>query len=184
MKKLLTITLVLFALTMSKGIAMADEPIKSSSAMLVGKTITPIVLDYRVEILKDYLEAQDSPLAPSAQQFIESADKHNLDWKLLVSIAGLESSFGKHKPANSHNAWGWGYNGGTVKHFDTWEEAIEEISRGLRENYLKENEGSDPYIIGPTYAASPTWAVRVESFMNKIENHKIKNDKSTLSLAL
>lgn len=154
----------------------------SSAALKTEVSITQP--DPRIKVLEDYLNEYDSPLAPHAKSFVEASDKYNLDWRLLVSIAGLESGYGKHLPANSHNGWGWGYNNGTVKHFVSWDVAIEEISRGLREGYLKEIEYSDPYIIGPTYASSPTWAVRVTHHMDKIEGYKMRNATSTLALTL
>lgn len=167
---------------LSTGHAMANFT-PGASAML-RSDIVENEPDHRAQILESYLDANGSPLAPHAKTFVQQADKYNLDWRLLVSIAGLESTYGKHIPANSYNGWGWGYNNGTVKHFSSWDEAIEEISRGLREGYLKEVEGSDPYTIGPTYAASPTWAVRVTYFMNRLEEYKARNATSTLALTL
>lgn len=165
------------------GEALAYEQASGSSATL-NNEIARVKIDNRARILEKFLLDRKSPLAPHANTFVEAADKYNLDWRLVASIAGLESSFGIHQPAGSHNGWGWGYNNGTVKHFDSWDEAIEEISKGLRENYLKDRPYSDPYIIGPTYAASPTWAVRVTNFMNQIEYYKINNAATTLALAL
>lgn len=183
MKKSLTIlTLVILLLLTSKSNASAQAASGSSAALVSPIIVNP--MDNRAQILKDYLTLQGSPLADSAQTFIDSADKYNIDWKLVVSISGLESGYGKHQPANSYNGWGWGYSNGSVKHFTSWDEAIEEISKGLRENYLKEDMKSDPYLIGPKYAASPTWAVRVTGFMNQLEAYKMRNAKSTLALAL
>ena len=181
-KSFITIVAILLFLAGSKGSAMANT--SNASAQLQPEITTEAKNDHRVKILEGYLNEYNSPLATHARSFIESADKYDLDWKLLVSIAGLESSYGKHIPQNSHNGWGWGYNNGSVKHFENWDAAIEEISKGLRENYLFDNKESDPYIIGPKYAASPTWAQRVTYFMNKIEDHKIKNAKSTLKVTI
>lgn len=183
MKKIITALFVITMLFISREDAMAAEKSYTASASL-NSVIVSEQLDNRAVILQEYLESKDSPLAAHADTFIETADKYNLDWRLVVSISGLESSFGKHQPAGSHNGWGWGYSNGTVKHFDTWDAAIEEISRGLRENYLYDRPYSDPYVIGPKYAASPTWAIRVTYFMNQLEAYKMRNSKSTLSLAL
>ena len=40
---------------------------------------------------------------------------------------------------------------------------LKKFQKDLEKTILKRIEESDPYIIGPTYAASPTWAVRVET---------------------
>ena len=183
MKKSLLIIFGFLVLSyLGRGSAMANYT-PGSSAKLKSEVVKSET-DHRAQILESYLKDIDSPLAPHAGKFVETADKYNLDWKLVVSIAGLESGYGKHQPTGSYNGWGWGYNNGSVKYFVSWDEAIEEISRGLRQGYLKEIEESDPYIIGPTYAASPTWAVRVAYFMDKLEGYRTRNATSTLTLAL
>jgi hypothetical protein len=183
MKKSLLILSVILLLFLARGEASAYEQASGSSASL-NSFVAENEIDNREKVLRDYLISRNSPLAPHAGTFIATADKYNLDWRLVVSISGLESGFGKHQPTGSHNGWGWGYSNGTVKHFHSWDEAIEEISYGLRHRYLKEIPYSDPYIIGPTYAASPTWAVRVTNFMNQIEIYRQNNAKSALALAL
>lgn len=183
MKQFLTLFIAIAVLFSVSGESHAMNQASGSSATLKSEITTEIV-DHRSQMLREYLETHDSPLASEADAFVSIADKYELDWKLLASIAGLESSYGKRLPYNSHNAWGWGYNNGTVKHFDTWEDAIEEISKGLRERYLRDIEYSDPYIIGPTYAASPTWAQRVTYIMGSIEDYRLRNAKDTLTLAL
>lgn len=184
MKKFQIILIIIVMLFLSKGNAFAFEQAHGSSAMMTSSVVIPKPYDNRAEILRSYLEQYDSPLAPYSQDFIDSADRYNLDWRLVASIAGLESSFGKHIPFNSYNGWGWGVYGTNVIRFNSWDEGIETISKGLRENYLKNNPISDPYLIGPSYAASPTWAVRVNFFMKKMEEYRMRNAKSTLALAL
>ena len=58
---------------------------------------TPIVIavnsrDMRVKALENVFESYNSPLTPHAAFYIETADKYKVDWRLLPSIAGLESS--------------------------------------------------------------------------------------------
>ena len=183
MKKLEVIFAIILLLVFSKGVALATEPASRSSAALIEiSAVKPT--DERVRALESYLERYNSPLAPYASDFIENADKYQLDWKLLPAIAGLESGFGKQIPPYSYNAWGWGIYGNSVLRFASWSEAISTISKGLREGYLRDNPESNPYMIGPTYAASPTWAVRVDGFMASIEAYSLKDPKSSLSLAL
>jgi len=147
-------------------------------------TIQQPVKDSRVDILRDYLEAQNSPLADHAATFVEMADKYHLDWKLVAAISGLESGYGKAIPVNSYNAWGWGIYGDNVKRFESWDEAIATISQGLRENYIDKTGSDSVYAIGPRYAASPTWAVRVENFMAQIESYSTAKPEYNLSIAL
>lgn len=183
MKKTLIIFTSIILFLLSAGSANAFEKASASSAQLTN--IAEITVeDKRITVLESYLEKYDSPLAPYAKDFVFYADKYQLDWRLVASISGLESGFGKHIPYNSYNGWGWGIYGDNVLRFNSWTEAIETISKGLRENYLKDKVDSDPYFIGPTYASSPTWAVRVEYFMNQIERHNANQTDNGLALAL
>ncbi len=138
----------------------------SSAAFRKDAQVVPV--DYRAQILSDYLKSKNSPLSDSAQTFVSEADKYNLDWKLVAAISGLESGFGKEIPYNSYNGWGWGVYGDNVMYFSSWDDAIATISQGLRQNYLDKG-ATDIYSIGHIYAASPTWAQRVTAIMANID---------------
>src|SRR5438128_1654302 len=88
--------------------------------------------DKRVKILEGYLRSHSSPLSPYAEVFIKEADKNKLDWELLPSIAGVESTFGQFLPPDSYNGWGFGIYGEHVMRFSSWEEAIATIAKSLR----------------------------------------------------
>lgn len=162
----------------------AQEKASRSSANIKLSEVNQEGNDYRVKILKSYLEKQNSPLAQNADDFIKYADKYNLDWKFVAAISGLESSFGQRIPYNSYNAWGWGVYGDNVIRFNSWEESIGAISQGLREKYINRWGASNIYEIGSIYASSPTWAQRVDYFMNNIQKFALKNPQDTLSLSL
>lgn len=125
-------------------------------------------LDSEARVLSNYLAKYNSPLQYHAQDFIDAANQYDLDWKLLPSIAGVESTFGKQIPGG-YNAWGWGVYGNQAIYFQSWREGIFEVARGLRENYL--NRGlEDPYAINRVYAASPRWGSKVSFFMKDLDN--------------
>lgn len=121
--------------------------------------------DIRIEALEKVFKKYDSPLTPYAKSYITAADKYGVDWKLLPAISGLESSFGRRLMPNSYNAYGWG--GGYI-YFENWDAGINHITKTLRANYMDKWGASDVWEIGPIYAESPTWSVRVNSFMNEI----------------
>jgi len=124
-------------------------------------------LDRKAEILAQYLAKYNSPLQYHAQDFIDAANTYNLDWKLVASIAGVESTFGKQIPGG-YNGWGWGVYGNQAIFFNSWTEAIFTISKGLRENYI--NKGyTEPYSMNRIYAASPAWGSHVTYFMQDLE---------------
>ncbi|PIR80078.1 MAG: hypothetical protein COU25_02085 [Candidatus Levybacteria bacterium CG10_big_fil_rev_8_21_14_0_10_35_13] len=137
----------------------------------------------RVKILKGYLEKYNSPLAPFAEDFVIQAEKHDLDWRLVVAIAGVESTYGKAIPPYSNNAWGWGVYGENVIRFTTWSEGIETISKGLREKYINEWGGESIYEIGSIYAASPHWANSVNIHLSMIQKYALSDTGNTLSLS-
>ena len=112
----------------------------------------------------------NSPLTEEAKHYVYYADLYGIDWKLLPAISGLESTFGHHHIRGTHNAYGWG--SGRI-YFSSWREGIQVISKSLRERYY-DRGATEPYSIGPIYAESPTWAVRVSGFMNQIEQEHIK----------
>ena len=144
-------------------------------------------LDYRAQILKEYLERYDSPLKNNAQDFIEAADANGLDWKLVPSIAGMESTFGKFTPGSdlypSYNAWGWGVYGNQTIYFKSWKDGIYQLNSGLRNGYI--NKGlTNPYQINRVYAASPSWGSRVDYFMGDLERFTKTYEKLYLNPSL
>ncbi len=159
---------------------LADE--KTNKLLASSKVV--VKNDIRVKVLKDFLLTYNSPLAENAQTFVEEADKNKLDWRLVASISGVESTFGQQLPYNSYNAWGWGIYGDNMITFQSYDEAIKTISKSLRKDYMDSWGAQDVYQIGRIYAASPTWAQRVEYFMGKVEDFQLNNPKNYLSLSL
>jgi len=181
MKKLLVLVVIFICPFLSSQPAYAFEKVAGSSAVLkddISKIEKP---DPRVEKLRVFLGKYDSPLTPYAQNFIETADRYQLDWKLVPAISGVESSFGKQVPANSYNAYGWA-NGNYW--FQSWEQSIEYVSSYLKEKYF--NHGLDtPDKIGPVYAPpSPFWARKVSYLMKQIECFEIEDCFPRLDLTI
>lgn len=167
----------MFALTTAKADAF------SRSSAYLSKAEPENTNNDRVDKLRAYLEANNSPMSDQAKVFVEQAEKYNLDWRLVAAISGLESGFGNHIPAGSYNAWGWGVYGGKVTYFSSWEDGIKTISQGLRERYMNQRGAQNVYQIGATYAASPTWAQRVLMYMDRIENFKsLESDSLSITI--
>ncbi len=126
-------------------------------------------LDPRAQILKNYLAKYDSPLETHAQDFVDAADKYQIDWKLVPAIAGVESTFGKNIPGG-YNGWGWGVYGDQALYFKSWRDGIFTVSAGLKENYV--NKGLDnPYEMNQVYAASPAWGAHVSYFLADLDQY-------------
>lgn len=126
--------------------------------------------DARPIIIRQYLEKYRSPLANYADHFFQMAQKYNLDYRLLVAIAQQESNLGKKVPDNTHNAWGWGIHSQGTLGFSSWEEGIETVARGLREDYLDKGFVSLEQIAA-RYAppSQEAWAFGVGQFMKEME---------------
>ncbi len=185
MRPTLYFTLVLLTLLLSlpATTVQATEKVAEATATLAGDKPAE-QKDTRVDHLRAYLRSHNSPLAEDAEVLIREADKHDLDWRLVASIAGLESTFGKHVPVGSYNAWGWGIPTGASSGigFTSWKQGISTVSEGLRNRYINRGATSLEQI-GRIYAASPTWAVRVRFFMEKIEEFK-PTDPDHIAFAL
>ncbi len=172
-KYLLLLLLSIFALTLptQRGeIVHAQKSqnyLPSQVAIVEAKAVDP-----RAVILRDYFIKHDSPLQYHAQDFIEAADKYNIDWKLVAAISGVESTFGKATPGNaqypSYNGWGWGVYGTQALYFNSWRDGIFTVSKGLREKYIDKGL-TTPAAMNKVYAASPSWGWKVEFFLNDIE---------------
>ncbi len=147
-------------------------------AMHVPKT------DERVTQLRDFLVFHDSPMAGEAGHFVAEADRLGMDWKLVAAIAGVESTFGKHIPGNSYNAWGWGVFTGTNSgvYFKDWKDGITQVSEGLRYHYIDKG-ATTIEAMGRIYAASPVWSWKVRFFLDKIEQF-VPADPSLLSVTI
>lgn len=167
MLNLLKTLLVVFilALVLVFGTPVEAAEMAGSSAALI-KSQTHNQLDKRTLKLKKFLLSVNSPLVEYSQVFVETADKYDVDWKLVPAISGVESTFGRFIPANSYNAYGW--NNGNFA-FENWPQSIEIVNKTLRENYI--NKGATTVEqIAPIYAPpSKTWAGKVHYFMARIE---------------
>lgn len=142
------------------------------------------VEDARIKVLTSYLKRYNSPLTPYAATFVKYADQYDLDWRLVAAISGLESTFGHQIPYGTYNGWGWGIYGTNMIWFKSWDDGIKTVSQGLREKYINQWGASNVYEIGRFYAASPTWAVRVDSLMRNIQEFSLRSPESSLPLSL
>jgi len=83
---------------------LAVESVSEQTAQLA--SFASILVDKRVDTLRAFLHEYNSPLENDAVSFVREADANAIDWKLVAAIAGTESTFGKHIPYGSYNAWG------------------------------------------------------------------------------
>jgi len=121
--------------------------------------------------LDAYLAGKGSPMAGSGAALMASGGRWQIDPRLIVAIAGAESSFGAITCA-PFNAWGYGCPNGPYN-FSSWADGIDTVAQGLRTNYLSEGRVSVALInlkYAPLGAANdPTglnnhWTANVSKF--------------------
>lgn len=129
--------------------------------------------DYRVENLRNFLLKFNSPLAPYAQDFVTYADANGLDYRLVPSISGVESTFGKAIPSNSFNAYGWA-NGNYS--FTSWSDSIGVVSATIRTEYIEKGATTISKIARRYAPPSSTWGGKVKYFEGKIDTLPLSFD--------
>lgn len=130
--------------------------------------------DPRIIAMEKFLLAYNSPMYPFAKTFVEEADKYGLDWRLVVSVSGVESAFGNLIPQGTNNAWGWRGANATDRgwsQFDTWGDGIAVVTRGLAIGY---GVHLSPFQIESTYCPpcgenpAHAWANGVSRYMREL----------------
>lgn len=91
--------------------------------------------DSRVDRLAQYFRSRKSPLDKFAEHFVNAADRYKLDWRLLPSLAMLESGGGHVHRRN--NVFGWG--SGRAR-FQSIEAGIDHVARALAEGIAYRNK--------------------------------------------
>ncbi|MCW5964422.1 MAG: hypothetical protein KIT83_10325 [Bryobacterales bacterium] len=83
--------------------------------------------DGRVRAVREFLWQHQCPIEPLAATFVLASDLNGLDYRLLPTLAVLESGCGR--AARNHNLFGWA-NG--RKPFTSFEHAIHFVAQRLR----------------------------------------------------
>jgi hypothetical protein len=126
--------------------------------------------DARPELIKQYMESYNSPLAPYSDLIVQTADKYSLDYRLITAIAQQESNLCKIIPPGSYNCWGWGIHSKGSLGFDSFEEGIELVSQGLRDEYINKGYATVEDIMSKyTPQSNGSWARGVGTFMTEMQ---------------
>lgn len=126
--------------------------------------------DARPEIVRNYLKKYNSPLIPHADLIVKTADKYQVDFRLITAIAQQESNLCKIIPPGGYNCWGWGITGSSTLGFDSFEHGIEIVSEGIRRLYLNKGYKTVEDIMSKyTPMSNGSWARGVSQFMAEME---------------
>ena len=115
--------------------------------------------------IDDYLASKKSPIGGIGAALYGLGQQYNIDPRLVVAIAGAETTFGLHQ-CTDNNAWNWFHRRTCpASSFTSYQEGAEHVTRFLRLSYL--NRGYDTIeLIRYKYCASgcDNWIPLVTSF--------------------
>jgi len=126
--------------------------------------------DARPEIVKQYLSYYGSPLVAYAKDIVDTADKYGIDYRFIPAIAQQESNLCKIIPPGSYNCWGWGITSVSSLGFDSYEDGIDTVTKGLKQNYIDEGYITPQEIMTKyTPSSNGSWARGVSQFMSEMQ---------------
>lgn len=121
-----------------------------------------------------FLQKYDAPLQANAPDFIEAAIKYKVDYKVLVSIAGVESGFCKFPaPGTTYNCWGYrSYSSPSGWwRFASYREGIYKVAQTISTDraYSQYQRSGSILDLAKVYTALPTdWTSKLEWFIKQI----------------
>ena len=124
-------------------------------------TVSSKKFDLREAVLRKFFNDNKCPAESFAGVFVAEADAHRLDWRLLPSLALIETGCGKQ--ARGNNLFGWA-NGKT--RFSSISEAIHEVASALADGRAYRNKD----LVGKlrTYNQNRGYAALVSGVMERI----------------
>ncbi|MCC6323815.1 glucosaminidase domain-containing protein [Candidatus Nomurabacteria bacterium] len=137
------VAIPLFAVTMPLTGGATTTPMIPEFANISSAIVTPLITPEEEAIrakqakaIDDFLKERKSPLAGYGSKFVEEAYKNGIDYRLLVAIAGRETTFYRDgseckNPKGKNNPFGFG---SCKIGFKSIDEAIEVVSKKLGGN--------------------------------------------------
>lgn len=143
----------------------------SASPFVMGVFSTDTELaDGRVANLKQFFRKYHSPLYDHAELIVKTSDEYKFDYRLLPAISMQESGACKYIPNDSYNCWGWGIYGNTVTRFESYEEGIKTVAKGLKKYYLDKGMITASQIMAKyTPSSNGSWEHGVNVFLKMLE---------------
>jgi hypothetical protein len=124
--------------------------------------------DLRGAILRKFLKEKNCPDQEYAEVFIAEADMHGLDWRLLPSLALVESGGGR--TAKGNNLFGWA-NGRST--FTSIGEAIHHVAFALAHGQPYKGKDLDGKLAA--FNQGTDYRAMVRAIMNQISARPLEN---------
>ncbi|HEY1041788.1 MAG TPA: hypothetical protein VGE63_03665 [Candidatus Paceibacterota bacterium] len=152
------------------------EVVESALGTKSSETEEPKV-DPRVEKIRAFFEARSLPAAEYAEEFVHYADMYDLDWRLVPSIAMLESTGFKHSCKRvTYSGLGWG---SCKINFDSFEHGIDVVTKNLAgknprtESYYANKSVTEILNTYNPPSIRPDYVTIVTRTMRNIENQPV-----------
>lgn len=114
----------------SADVNIGSLPVPERERIYIGKDGERVT----VERIRSFLARQRSPMTGYADVIVSSGMKYGVDPRVIVAIAGVESTYGRY--SSGYNAWGWG-----KARWSSWSVAIERYTRALGSEYRSLRHG-------------------------------------------
>lgn len=177
--RLLTVRIGLFlgllALIMSVGVKIVLAPLEPqvvfAQSVNEDTKLEKKEVDPRIKRLEDFFDNYGCPQPRNTELYISTADKYNIDWRLLPAISVKESTCGKFVPhwckgkVKSNNYWG--YQGSC---YSSSAQGIENILYELRNEspWAKLNGNIDKILYLYNGTVERAYPGRVKKIMSQI----------------
>jgi hypothetical protein len=135
----------------------------TACAAVAGDSTLPLREDPRIERLETFFKNYDCPGPFHVHEYLQAADSHELDYRLLPAISLVESTCGAYQRMN--NRWGWA---STQSGFESVPAGIDYITEQLAENPKYRGKSVKEKLF--TYNPFPQYVRQVERLMREIED--------------
>lgn len=129
--------------------------------------------DARAQIVANFLERYNSPLKPYdhfGRVLVETADRYNLDYRLLPAIMMQESNLCKVIPPGSYNCLGFGIHERGTLGFESYEASFDRAAREIKERYVDIGLNTPEEIMTKyTPGSNGSWAFSVNQWITEME---------------
>lgn len=146
-----------------------QQTIETRELVEVSEPILIQEKDNRKEVVINFLNRYNSPAKDKAEAILNIADRSNVDYKIIIAIAGTESSLWKNLNFK-WNAWGWGVWAGKQHgdwKWDTFEQGLESFTGEFARS--KYNGMDIEAISRAGYNNSEHWRATTRYFYSELE---------------
>ncbi len=108
--------------------------------------------------LNAFLSNKGSPMAGEGQSLVEYGQMYDVDPRFIVAISNAESTYGRNGSCATqyHNAWGYGGGWPSCWNFESWGEAIQQVTATVGNSYFKRyNQKNISSFVNPPIGTNP-----------------------------